>query len=394
MASIYLHKTGTYYAKYFNADGRRVSKNTGATSKREASRIAETFEADERDVRRKASQLPAMLAGTLEIAAREAAAGKLTLARAEELLKRMHRDSDPNFREVSLGDYWQEWIASQKRHVTASTATGYTDDYEIFSEALGKRAMQSPIREITKERIEAAMDKARTNGRGKGRIVRRASTINKALSSLRRVMESAVASGLATSNPAKQARTLGKVDSQERAPFTAQEVRAMMDHKDTSDEWRGAILLAAHTGLRLRDVLTLTAKNMDGTRLVIVPAKTARMKKVVTVPLTPPCMTWIGERKGAFFPSLCKLPSSNASMQFRAIMSKAGVPREIELPGGITASRSFHSLRHSFISWLAEADIHADVRQKLAGHSTSKMHAIYAHHDEALDRAVAALPKL
>jgi integrase len=43
---------------------------------------------------------------------------------------------------------------------------------------------------------------------------------------------------------------------------------------------------------------------------------------------------------------------------------------------------------------LAEADVHADVRQKLTGHSSSKIHQRYTHHDEALDRAVGMLPDL
>jgi hypothetical protein len=43
---------------------------------------------------------------------------------------------------------------------------------------------------------------------------------------------------------------------------------------------------------------------------------------------------------------------------------------------------------------LAEADVHADIRQKLTGHATSKIHQRYTHHDEALDRAVGTLPAL
>jgi len=166
----------------------------------------------------------------------------------------------------------------------------------------------------------------------------------------------------------------------------------MLDHAETSDQWRGAITIAAHTGLRLGDVLSLTSKHIDGTHLVIMPSKTARQKKVITVPLTPPIIAWIGLRKGEFFPTLKKQETSATSMQFSAIMAKAGVPKEIDLPGGMKGARSFHALRHTFASWLAEADVHADVRQKLTGHSSSKIHQRYTHHDEALDRAVGTLP--
>jgi hypothetical protein len=72
MATVYKRaETGTWYAKYFDADGKRVSKNTGSSSKREAERIAAGFETDERDERKKANQLPKAFAAILETVTRE-----------------------------------------------------------------------------------------------------------------------------------------------------------------------------------------------------------------------------------------------------------------------------------------------------------------------------------
>ncbi len=397
MATLYKKPNSQfYYAQYFNADGNRVSKSTGTTLKREAERIAAGFESDERDERKKASQLPTAFAAVLDTVAREAASGNLTLARAEEFVHRLHKLANPDFTEFSLEDFWKAWIVEQRRHVGVSTAKGYDQDLDLFSQALGKRAMSAPVNALTSDQVNAAIDKAKkkTDAKGEHESTRRASTVNKALASLRRVMEAALAKGLATHNPAKQSRSLRQEDSTERAPFTVLEIRSLLDHKDTSDEWRGAVTLAAHTGLRLGDVLSLNRKHVDGTKLVIMPSKTARQRKVITVPLTPPCLAWIGMRKGDFFPDLKTQNTATTSMQFSAIMKKAKVPKEITLPGGMKASRSFHALRHTFASWLAEADIHADVRQKLTGHSSSKIHARYSHHDEALDRAVSTLPSL
>jgi len=70
------------------------------------------------------------------------------------------------------------------------------------------------------------------------------------------------------------------------------------------------------------------------------------------------------------------------------------VNRLFTIHSDVVKRRSFHSLRHSFASWLAEADVHADIRQKLTGHSSAGIHARYTHHDEALDRAVGSLPDL
>ena len=56
---------------------------------------------------------------------------------------------------------------------------------------------------------------------------------------------------------------------------------------------------------------------------------------------------------------------------------------------------SFHSLRHSFVSALANAGVASDLRQKLAGHTDSKSHARYSHHEVAAMRlAIGTVPSL
>lgn len=390
MATLFKNDNSPFWkARFYDSNGTRISKSTGTTSKREAKRIAEGFEAEERDARSKSGQLPKAFAAILETAAREAASGALTLARAEELMTRMHRLANPEYQETSLRDYWKQWIKDQAAHVTETTLDNYEDDMKRLSEGLGEKVMKAPVRELTSAQVKAALEKLRKKGD------RKCSTINLALNSLRRVMEAALAQKLATHNPAKQCRSLKETDSTIRAPFTIAEIRAMLDHKETSDEWKGAITIAAHTGLRAGDVISLSRKNVDGTYLIIQPSKTKNTtQQVITVPMTPACIAWIGEKKGDFFPTLKKQSKPTTAMQFGAIMKKAKVPKKTELKGKIQASRSYHSLRHTFASLLAEQDIHADVRQKLTGHATSRIHQRYTHHDEALDRAVATLPAL
>ena len=398
MATLYKQpRSPFYFARFFDGEGNRVSKSTGTSSKREAQRIAERFEAESRDDRAKAAQLPKAFAVVLEQVTREAAAGELSLARAEEFVKKLHKLANPRFEEKTLAQYWQTWVDEQERHVSTSTANGYRQDLDLFTDALGPRIMSAPIQMLTKDQINSAVQKLRkekiNSAKSKAKT-RKGTTINKALAALRRVLESALAEGLVTHNAAKTCRTLSADDSTLKAPFKLAEIRAMLDHKDTSDEWKGAITIAAHTGLRLSDVLSLSVENIEGTRLVIMPSKTSKKKKVIIVPLTPACIAWIAERKGAFFPTLKAQKKGTTSTQFIRIMQKAGVPKEIKLPGGLEAVRTYHSLRHTFASMLAEADIQADVRQKLTGHSSSKIHQSYTHHDEALDRAVATLPSL
>ena len=55
----------------------------------------------------------------------------------------------------------------------------------------------------------------------------------------------------------------------------------------------------------------------------------------------------------------------------------------------------FHSLRHTMISNLANADVSADVRKEFAGHSSDEIHRRYTHLDlETQRRAIARIPSI
>jgi integrase len=55
----------------------------------------------------------------------------------------------------------------------------------------------------------------------------------------------------------------------------------------------------------------------------------------------------------------------------------------------------FHSLRHTFISKLANADISPDVRKEITGHSSDEIHRRYVHLElAAQQRAIAKIPTL
>jgi hypothetical protein len=88
---------------------------------------------------------------------------------------------------------------------------------------------------------------------------------------------------------------------------------------------------------------------------------------------------------------------SGLSNQFTALMAKAGIDqRQVQSSKNRKFSRlSFHSLRHSFSSALANAGISADVRMKLTGHRTVAAHQRYTHVElKPLRQAIAALPTL
>lgn len=385
MATVYRHGK-QWIAQWYRADGSRVSRGTRLPKRREAERLAAEMESKDR---KETSDTGREFEAILHRASADAKAGKLSLKRAEEYLTEMRRVADPKYSEVSLEKFLEGWSRGKQSRVKASTAGIYDDMIRHFGGALGEQIMTAPLASLSRPQIEKAMQTLRAGGH-------RGSTVNLSLQILRSALKKAVLDQLIHSNPAEGIPPLPEDDSVERAPFSPDDVRALLDHPKTSDEWRGMVLFGVYTGLRLSDVAQLGDEHVEGSDLVIRPRKTDRSKKTLRIPLAPPLAAWLADREaeGKFFPDLATKSSAALSGQFASIMKRAGVAARVTLPGGIEASRSFHSLRHSFASWLAEADIHADVRKKLTGHSSEGIHAIYTHHDAALKRAVETLPDI
>ena len=91
---------------------------------------------------------------------------------------------------------------------------------------------------------------------------------------------------------------------------------------------------------------------------------------------------------------------SGLSMAFKRIMAKAGIDAGVirgrsGAAGRSVSALSFHSLRHSFNSALANAGVSQELRQKLTGHASADINIIYTHHElETIWSAIKTLPRL
>ena len=164
--------------------------------------------------------------------------------------------------------------------------------------------------------------------------------------------------------------------------------------------------------MRLGDALRLKWSNVDlqaGT-ITFTPSKTARLGKKLILPIHPEIEAFLlkhpagASDDASLFPTLSHLSisgKSGASQAFRRIMERAevaaGISRKAEVgsAGHNVFARSFHSLRHSFVTALAHANVGIELRQKLGGHSSEGQSLHYTHPDFALLRAaVEKLPRL
>jgi len=119
----------------------------------------------------------------------------------------------------------------------------------------------------------------------------------------------------------------------------------------------------------------------------------------VTIPIHSQFGAWLrkqtrGIGKASVFPTLAGKAGggkSGLSMAFKRIMERGKIKgrllRDATGEGRSQSSLSFHSLRHSFNSALANAGVSQEIRQKLTGHASAEMNAIYTHYKVAPLRA-------
>jgi Site-specific recombinase XerD len=225
----------------------------------------------------------------------------------------------------------------------------------------------------------------------------------------------AMRDGLITLNPFAGHEVISTDDSVSRLPFTLEEVGQLLSVAP-SQEWRGLILVAAFTGLRLGDASRLTwgAIDMESELIELIPSKTKRKKRRVRIPIQSDLLFYLQSVRADIqpadspvFPRLSSVAigsRSGLSQTFNRIMKEAGVdrgkPSRVVKAGEKTAGRinyekGFHSLRHTFTTWLRTAGVSEEDRMSLTGHSTRDSHAIYSHVDEAaLKSAISKLPNL
>ena len=170
-------------------------------------------------------------------------------------------------------------------------------------------------------------------------------------------------------------------------------------------DWRGAVLLGATTGLRLGDVANLCweSVDLDAGLLRIETQKTGR---VVVLPMHPDFANWLSGRprgigKAPVFPELAGKRIAGRrglSAQFRNIVEAAGITGRVvmrEGKGRSTNSKTFHGLRHTFISRIGKRGRRPRDPPKARRALGCQAHGIYTHHElETLRGAVAKLPSL
>ena len=363
-----------WYACYTDATGRRMKKSTGLTARSKALEMARA----------------------LQKAADEARRGLLTEARARDLLSEVLESVNGEALRVFTVKQWFDHFVKQKRKSRSDkTAARHEQMMREFVEFLGARADLN-IAAITSKDMADFRDRRHSRGLAP-------STVNLDITILSSAFNSAWKQGHVSVNPCSTIEPL-KDKPQRKHVFTPKQVSAIV--KTAEGDWKGLVLTAFYTGARIRDCANLRWQDID----LVSEIKTIRFQpakgggEVVTV-IHPVLEDYLlslptPESDESFlFPSLAQRNISPLSKHFAKIMVEACIQqrviRERGKSGRSVNALSFHSLRHSFSSILANAGVAEEMRMALTGHSTRAIHQRYTHHElERLRDAVALLPTI
>lgn len=388
MASITIHPRSKYwFACYRDAAGKQHFKSTKIEHAPDASTAkARAVKASEN--RRLAKEIAEKL--------EEAERGNPTENHLREVLAGIsERLTTRKLDFPTVKDYLLDWL--EARNLSEGTATRYRKPITAFIDSLGNRAAL-PITTVTPADVDSF-----TAARLKAGIA--PSTVSVDVKALNVPFNAATRAGLLPWNPVARAAPIEAVKEQ-RHPFTREEVEALLE-ACPSEEWKTVVLLGGLAGLRFSDATGLRWENVDlfaGT-IAFRPKKTSRQKRDLVLPMAGRLkahlltLTRPTDGKGFISPGLAAKRTSGKSglsVAFGKIMAAAGIDRgTLEAAGGegrIFNRKSFHSLRHHFISELERRGVAPDLRMKLSGHTTAGAHGRYVHTElETLARAVEGL---
>jgi integrase len=262
----------------------------------------------------------------------------------------------------------------------------------LFLEVLGPKAKQ-PITSVTPRNVDEFV-----NSRLESGVAPKTAIVD--LKTLNTAFRRAEAYGIIIKNPVSAVRP-PKEECSERDVFTHEEVQKLLDSAP-SVEWQTLIMLGYFIGARLSDCVHMKWENIHPEQGVIIYVQRKTGKKVV-VPMhyhVIEHLNYLSEfgTDGFLCPNLAnKGPGGKHGLSegFKRIVHKAGIDLGIVQGKGTRkfTRRTFHSLRHSFNSALANAGVAEEIRMKLTGHSSKAMNTRYTHLEVGtLKNAVTALP--
>lgn len=263
---------------------------------------------------------------------------------------------------VTFKDLSTAYLKEHSGNVKATTLKGLTATLNGLSAALGDTDMMTHTRD-TMTTLKADLNESRANA-----------TVNKMLSTLQTVLEWAVNTGTIERHYAKGLKFKRDADSDRKA-FTEDQVGTIMAQAQANPcEASTVIQLAALTGARLNEILTLTKEDIREVAGVLVldineTQAHKSLKNKGSARLVPLVEAYGFNLKG-FLQSVAELPEGARLFTVSTNTGRAINAKLRTFHGLSDSSLVLHSLRHSVATFMKSKGVKVEHAQALLGHSS------------------------
>jgi len=201
-------------------------------------------------------------------------------------------------------------------------------------------------------------------------------TAQKYLAHLRAAFNKALAQGYTLENPFRKIKNF-KIPESLPKFFSDEEFNKLLDIVEDND-LKDLILFSINTGLRQMELITLEWDQIDiSSRTLILDNQVniTKSKKVRNVPLNKSALEILVNRNKVS--KVGRIFTYKGSVINQDFISKKF--KKFVVKAKINIDFNFHSLRHTFASWLVQRGVSIYEVSKLLGHADIKTTQIYAH---------------
>ena len=339
-------------------------------------------------------------------ATQKAIAGDFTEATARGVLDTiLVASGQGTIHKESVQDFAERWLAARQEDLADTSRVAYKAAVRLFLAHLGTGAAK-PLHTVQTKDIENF--KASRIAAGLS-----AKTVDRDLKVVRAIFRAGINQGHLSFDPSQAVSLtsrLSKAQTQRVARETFEHTELSAILSEMTGDWLTVTLLGRYTGARLGDCVRMRWSNVELSARVIryTDQKTGKNYAVpIHRRLQDHLLTLASsdDPHGFLSPDLVTKASGGCnglSAQFQKLMRRAGVdPMEVETKvlrkvagkrPRTLAKRSFHSLRHTYNTELANAEVPQEIRRKLVGHASDDVNDIYTHLDVEVFRG--AIDKL
>jgi integrase len=306
--------------------------------------------------------------------------------RAERIRSLRHGEELPQKKkiEVTFGEVWkkyEQWMETNKR--------SQTDRY-LYQKHLGPRFAEKVLSQISPFELEQMKMELQKKGLSPA-------SVKHNLVLVRQIINKAITWGMwVGENPVKKVN-IPRLNNRRERFLSVEESRTILDELHwTSKQLHNMALLSLHTGMRAGEIFALKFGHLDLENCIISIAnpKGGEAQEAYMTPSVREMFQKLGtgEPEGLVFRSRKDGRIREVSDTFSRVIDRLGLNQ------GITDARqkvTFHTLRHTFASWLALDGTPILTIKELMRHQTLAMTERYSHLiPETKRQAVAGIERL